>query len=283
MAAVILRCCYNDAMGLSHITVGGFCYGIDLTQPRPMVDLSDVSFISPFAVVYLGMFLRLHNSNGINFDVTPPKERTVRRYLATQNFWERFNFAPEVIEEERLHRFTTSTSLNDIVDIEDKPYIAEDIADSVRELLIRENVGVDVEEIYVLVSELIDNFERHSTHNFGVFVMQYFHNAGRLVIAVGDCGIGMRASLSQNPRHAYFAEMSHVYAIQRSFEPLVSGELEGGTGLTEVKEFIKRHKGTLTLSSGNGYFRLDGDGTERYGTKIHDLQGVQIELSIDTR
>ena len=200
-----------------------------------------------------------------------------------QNFWERFNFAPEIIADEKIHRFTTSTSLNDIIDIENRRYIGEDIAESVRELLIRENVGIDVEEIYDLVSELVDNFERHSTHSLGIFVMQYFRNLEKLVIAIGDCGIGMRASLSQNPRHAYFADMPHDYAIKRSFEPLMSGKLEGGTGLTEVKNTIKRHYGTLTLNSGNGYFRLNGDGTEHSGTKIHDLQGVQIELSVDTR
>ena len=270
-------------MELSHHNIGGFCYGIDLTQSRPMVDLSDVSFIRPFALVYLGMFLRLHNSQGAQFDVTLPMEQSVRRYLATQNFWERFNFDPDVIADESIHRFSTTTSLNDIIDIENRRYIGEDIAESVRDLLIRESVGVDVEEIYDLVSELIDNFERHSSHSLGVFVMQFFHNIRQLVIAIGDCGIGMRASLSENPKHAYFADMSHDYAIKRSFEPLVSGKLEGGTGLTEVKNTIKRYYGTLTLNSGNGYFRLNGDGSEYSGTKAHDLQGVQIELSIDTK
>ncbi len=101
--------------------------------------------------------------------------------------------------------------------------------------MIRESVGVDVEEVYDLVSELIDNFERHSTHSLGVFVMQFFRNLDRLVIAIGGCGTGMRTSLSENPKHAYFAKMPHDYAIKRSFEPLISGKLEGGTGRNRPK------------------------------------------------
>ena len=146
-------------MQLSYENVGNFCSRVDLHQQKPLIDLSDVSFIQPFALVYLGMFLRLNNSKGTSFDAIMPDEQFVREYLATQNFWERFNFDPEIIEAENLHRFTTSTSLDDMVDIENRPYIGEDIASAVRELLINNEVKVDVDEIEELVSELIDNFE----------------------------------------------------------------------------------------------------------------------------
>lgn len=265
-------------MQLSYENVGDFCSRIDLSQPRPLINLSDVTFIQPFALVYLGMFLRLHNSEGTNFDVAVPREQFVREYLATQNFWERFNFDPDIIETEKLHRFTSATSLNDIVDIENRPYIGEDIASLVRELLIKTEIRVDVDEIEELVSELIDNFERHSTNNLAVFTMQ--GNPRRLVIAIGDCGIGIRASLIQNPRHGYLANRPHYEAIRKAFEPLVSAKPEGGTGLTDAKSTIGRYSGTLTLMSGNGYFRLTSDGREIANRASYDLPGVQIELTI---
>ena len=265
-------------MQLSYENVGEFCSRVDLTQQRPLIDLSNVSFIQPFALVYLGMFLRLHNSKGMRFDAVMPDERFVREYLATQNFWERFNFDPEIIESESLHRFTSSTSLNDIVDIESRQYIGEDIASAVRELLINNEIKVDVDEIEELVSELIDNFERHSTHTLAAFTMQ--GNPRRLVIALGDCGIGIRASLGKNPRHEYMASRPHHEAIKRAFEPLVSAKPEGGTGLTDAKSTIRRYRGTLTLTSGNGFFRLTPDGREMANRTSFDLPGVQIELSI---
>ncbi len=265
-------------MQLSYENVGNFCSRVDLHQQKPLIDLSDVSFIQPFALVYLGMFLRLHNSKGMSFNAVMPNEQFVREYLATQNFWERFNFDPEIIKSERLHRFTPSTSLNDIVDIESKPYIGEDIASAVRELLINNEVKVDVDEIEELISELIDNFERHSTHILAAFTMQ--GNPRRLVIALGDCGIGIRASLIQNPQHEYLAARPHHEAIRKAFEPLVSAKPEGGTGLTDAKSTIRRYRGTLTLMSGNGYFRLTSDGREIANRTSYDLPGVQIELTI---
>ena len=265
-------------MQLSYENVGDFCSRVDLHQQKPVIDLSGVSFIQPFALVYLGMFLRLHNSSGTNFNLIVPNEQFAREYLATQNFWARFNFDPEIIEAEKLHRFTSSTSLNDIVDIENRPYIGEDIASAVRELLISNEVKVDVDEIEELVSELIDNFERHSTDNLAVFTMQ--GNPRRLVIALGDCGIGIRASLVQNPRHEHLANQPDHEAIRKAFEPLVSAKLEGGTGLTDAKSTIGRYGGALTLMSGNGYFRLTPDGREIANRASYDLPGVQIELTI---
>ena len=265
-------------MQLSYENVGIFCSRVDLRQKKPLIDLSDVSFIEPFALVYLGMFLRLHNSKGKSFDAIMPDEKFAREYLATQNFWERFNFDPEIIEAEKLHRFTPSTALNDIVDIENEPYIGEDIASAVRDLLTNNEIKVDVDEIEELVSELIDNFERHSTHTLAAFTMQA--NPRRLIIAIGDCGIGIRASLIQNPRHEYLANQPHFEAVRKAFEPLVSAKPEGGTGLTDAKSTIRRYRGTLTLMSGNGYFRLTSDGREVANRTSFDLPGVQLELSI---
>ena len=265
-------------MQLSYENVGEFCSRVDLSRSSPLIDLSDVTFMQPFALVYLGMFLRLHNSEGVSFDVVAPREQFVREYLATQNFWERFNFDPAIIEAEKLHRFTSATSLNDIVDIENEAYVGEEIASSVRELLIRSEVKVDVDEIEELVSELIDNFERHSTHILAAFTMQ--GNPRRLVIALGDCGIGIRASLVQNPKHRHFQNRPHHEAIREAFRPLVSAKPEGGTGLTDAKATVGRYRGTFTLMSGNGYFRLTSDGREIANRTSFDLPGVQIELSI---
>jgi len=44
---------------LSFQNVDGFCAGVDVAQPRPVIDLSGLKFIDPFAVIYLGQFIRL--------------------------------------------------------------------------------------------------------------------------------------------------------------------------------------------------------------------------------
>src|SRR2546430_5894885 len=116
---------------LSFFNVGKLCSQIALADPQPIVDLAGVTFVEPFGLVYLGMFLRYFNARGRSFRVILPSAAGVRDYLARQRFWERFNFNPEVVQRENLRRFTTSTSLNDIADIEKEPYVAEELAAAV--------------------------------------------------------------------------------------------------------------------------------------------------------
>ena len=209
------------------------CAQVDTDAETPRIDLSDIPSLGPFDLVYLGMFLRFFNAKGVAFELTPPADPNVRNYLAGQNFWERFNFVPEVIEEERLHRFTTSTSLNDIIDIPNQPYVGEDVADEVCNLIYRNELDVDVGGIEALVSELVDNFSLHSGSELAAFAAQYYPDLRRLEFAIGDCGIGIRSSLSANPRYAHLANESHQRSIIEAFKTQVSGRLRGhgGTGV----------------------------------------------------
>jgi hypothetical protein len=48
-------------LNLSFQNIDWFCAGIDLAQETPVVELSQLDFIEPFAVIYLGQFLRACN------------------------------------------------------------------------------------------------------------------------------------------------------------------------------------------------------------------------------
>lgn len=118
-----------SARELNFYTVGKVCAEVNLNLQQPVVDLSEVIFFKPFGLVYLGMFLRFFSGRGKEFLINLPENLNARRYLARQNFWERFNFDEETIDREQLHRLTTSTSLNDIVDIERNDYIGDEIGE----------------------------------------------------------------------------------------------------------------------------------------------------------
>lgn len=265
-------------MELSFVTVDNVCAAAISADEEPSIDLSRVTFFRPFALVYLGMFLRYHNSCGRNCCVVPPNNLLARNYLARQQFWERFNFSADVIEMENLRRFTTSTSLNDIVDIEKRDYIAEDIADGVKRVLRTNHVRVNSAEIAGLVCELVDNFSRHSERELAAFHMQYYPNRRQIALAFGDCGIGIRESLASNPTYAHLASRPHSEAALKAFEPLVSRASEGGTGLTEVKDGVMSLNGNMVFSTGNGYVRIN-NAEIQYGEMMYDLPGVQIGLS----
>jgi len=269
-------------MNINFSNIDQLCHNINMEHENPVIDLKDVTFFSTFALVYLGMFLRYHNSQGKSFNVIVPDNTAARNYMARQNFWNRFNFSPETIKAENLNRFTNSTSLNDIVDIEKRERIAEEIMSEVLKVLIHNRVLIDASLVAELICEIVDNFARHSECTLAAVAMQYYPNLRRIVMAVGDCGIGIRASLSSNPKYAYLTDSPHCDAAMKAFEPLVSRSPEGGTGLMEAADGTSELGGVLTLATGDGYVIIQ-KGKYSYGQMAYDLPGVQMSFSIPER
>lgn len=108
--------------------------------------------------------------------------------------------------------------------------------------------------------------------------MQWYPNIKRVFFAIGDCGIGIRSSLSSRSDYAYLADRPHWEAAAKSLEPLVTRKNEGGTGLTDVADIVKSLRGNMTLTTGNGYVRVTRMGRTA-GEMAYDLTGVQVEMS----
>lgn len=176
--------------------IDSFCSGINLETDRPTVDLSSVSFIEPYALIYLGLFLRLYNSKGKFFNLILPKDSRVREYLSRMNFYQRFNFGKYPIGKENLWRFNTNTSMNDIVDIEKDNSAPEYVVSCLEDLLSKQyhinQVRFDIGSICEIVAEIIDNFVQHSGELLAVMTFQYYPKNQVLVVAIGDCGIGIK-------------------------------------------------------------------------------------------
>jgi hypothetical protein len=241
-----------------------------------------VTFIEPFAMVYLGMFLRHHNAQGKGFVLTLPESAAVRRYLTAQNFWDRFNFNPKRMPLECRTPLRTTTSLNDIVDLECRDGVADSVAAAVMELLSGERVSVELEPIGEIVAELVQNFADHARRTLAAFAAQWFPQRSRLDIVIGDCGVGIRESLARNPKLRHVAAMPHDAAAVLAFEPGVTARTSGGgTGLTIVRDHARCLKATVRLSTGDGYVVLPPSGGYR-GRMAYHLPGVQVEVRIPT-
>jgi len=269
-------------MNLHFWNVHKCCAKVDLTSTEPTVDLSEVTFFSPFAVVYLGMFLRYFSGRGIGLHLVPPNARDARNYLARQNFWERFNFDENTIREERLRRLTTSTSLNDIVDIEKHDFIADEIGDELLRVLTNCDCQLPANKVALIVSELVDNFAQHSGKTLAAFTFQYYPRKENLLIAIADCGVGIRKSLSSNPKYASLANKAHYVAVLEAFKAGVSRKAEGGTGFTDILEGVSDLGGQLRLATGNEYV-IVRKGKVSVGDMTCDLPGVQIEIFLPER
>lgn len=260
-------------MVLTFRNVDRFCRSIDLEQDTPLIDLSRLTFIDPYAVIYLGQFLRYHNRTHKFFRVEPPEDEKARKYLARIKFWERFRFTRQMIEAEGLLRFTSTTSLNDIIDLVPDPYIEEDTVEQVKNVLSRSGVNVNGEAVLETVSELVDNFARHAEIDLATLAVQYFPNSHQFAVAVGDSGCGIRQSLCQNPDHAWLADRPHAEAIVKAFEPCVSRRDQAGMGLTNILESVLRLGGSLCATSNDG-FVFTRNGQLITGKQSYNLPGV---------
>lgn len=267
---------------LNFRNVQALCNRVDISALNPVLDLSNVTWFEPYALVYLGMFLRHYNKQGIFFQVTYPKNNKAREYLTRQNFWERFNFAPDpAIHRDRL-RFDFSTSFDDIIDLQKGPYEAENVAYKFREVLQRNNVKVRTDEVSVAVAELVENFVEHAEEGLAAIMMQYYPKHRKVKIAVGDCGIGIKGSLLKKEQNSYIMAMTHKEAIAEAFKPEVTSKHEGGVGLYYVAEIVKEQHGELFLSSNNGSVYLC-KGSMYMMDVPYDLAGVQAELCFPER
>lgn len=263
-------------MDLTFHNVDQVCAQASLSD-TPTLNLLSVTFFRPFAIVYLGMFLRYHNYCGKSCRVVLPNNITAKGYLARQNFWERFNFSHETIEREKLNRITTSTSLNDIVDIENTNTIAEEVERQVKNVLILNHVKTSIPNVANIACELVDNFAQHSRETLAAFHMQYYPYRNEIALAIADCGIGIRNSLSSNPQYAYLGSEPHHVAALKAFEPGVTCS-QGGMGLTEIKDSITSLNGKLLLSTGDEYVTITKE-LVTYGKMAYDLTGVQVEVN----
>ena len=180
---------------LTYQNVDRLCGAVRMEVAKPKIDLRQVTFIEPFALIYLGMFISHHNSKGQYFTVLPPKSLKAQQYLSSQNFWQRCNIRTG----DKLRNVGTVarlTSFNDIVSFHSEREAPEEIADRVYNLLARSSFRLNVMLTAELVGELVDNFVRHSESPAAACVVQHYPNIKRLDFAIGDCGIGIRRSLS---------------------------------------------------------------------------------------
>jgi hypothetical protein len=268
---------------LTFFNIGEFCGKVTFTEQKPTIDLSGVTFFEPFALVYLGMFLRHFSSQGRSFSVVPPRNEIAREYLARQRFWERFNFDPQVIKGENLLRFTTATSLNNIADVEKDQHVAENLADAVADVVEKNTVNLRPSVIAEVTAELVQNFVEHSGQNLAAFMVQYYPNSkplGKLVMAIGDCGKGIRNRLSSTETYKRLANRPHYEAILKALEPGVSSKHGGGgTGFSEMLDYVTDLKGEFRIATGDECIIVNGKTGKASAKKMgFDLTGVQIEL-----
>ena len=169
-----------------------------------------------------------------------------------------------------------------MIEIANTNYIAEEVGKKLYDLLTSNAIRVNARDLEIVFAELVDNFSRHSDEEVAICAAQWYPRTNRLHLAIGDCGIGIRKSLSSNDNFRELRKRSHGEVAAKAFEERVGRTSEGGMGLTDARETMGRIGGQLFLSTGDAWILARGEDELLVGQQEYDLPGVQIELIIPT-
>jgi hypothetical protein len=197
--------------------------------------------------------------------------------MERESFWERFEFdnPPE------RRALTRSTSLGEIVDIERRAGVEDEIELAVERVLERHTVGIEIPTVRTIVGELVANFAEHARGPLAAMAMQIYPRGNFFDVAIGDCGVGIRESLARNPTHAHVLGEQHWFAAEIALRPGIGGRVsgEGGWGLHSIHEEVRRLGGELLLYTGDGGVRATQQRIRR-GPLPFALPGVQVRVRI---
>jgi len=264
--------------------------------PRICIDLGDVSFIDPYGMVgilELGYYLR---SLGKEVILRVPRSEEVSKYLERMDFFRfrsgLFVLDPSLLDlTERYQRSIASDVLLEITRIEksdDIHFIVDRVRDRAGSIL-EAHLHYDERAIHhfiVALSEVCQNILEHSQNIGYVGIQKYFYakSLGKNVvkIAVMDLGIGIRNSLSPRFSSVYGEKWSDLLAIERALLHGASRyeDVGRGHGLTEVRKFVQKWNGKISIRSSTAKFSLLPSWEKGSGmhTGIPLFPGTQISL-----
>ena len=120
------------------------------------------------------------------------------------------------------------------------------------------NVRTEISGVFY---ELALNAVQHSESVVGEYAVVECAMAaqGGVIYAVGvaDRGIGIPASLRQNPAYAFVESDADVVALATELQVTGTGDPNRGLGLDHVVQVVKIFGGNFVIISGGGYWNLE--------------------------
>jgi hypothetical protein len=200
------------------------------------IDLGAVRFASPTLALRLAASEAVHKAAGEPFKLLPPADRRVRAYLARAGLAEQMGVEPHS---------EAADVLVPITRIEPRSEGVEATVRGLQEAIkfLPNGLVVSKEALVLALSELGGNACSHGENPHGTFILAQRLGPSRLVLAVGDIGVGipthLGAALGANGR------AGEGKLIAKALEPGVTGvrdaspEEKRGSGLPRLLETIR--------------------------------------------
>jgi len=255
-----------------------------------VLDLSSVEFVEPAGLCGLAALLEflVPRSNLVGVRLAG---HDVPAYLERMDFFRIFGHRIETnvdlaaLEERRRGNPGTLQELVSFHSEEEIPGIINRISEILenKDYRLRERAA-----ICATLSEICSNAVEHGHSPFGAYaaVQAYQHivSGGRgrgeeVIVAIADGGVGVRETLSKNPKYAEFTTTDND-ALRHALKMGVSGtgEIGRGGGLAVVGQIAARAGGSLSLRSGSGRVTFYGDRTN--SRNVPPFPGAFVRVSL---
>jgi hypothetical protein len=225
---------------------------LDVDRGVAEIDLAQVSFVDAYALTGLACFIASAARDGLPVQLVLPEDPDVRSWLSRMHLGDvidRFEVRaggslPKVSERDRRDTLIELQRFDD-------SHGSDRLATFIWERLEGGADGEVVNQLFEATGELGQNVVEHAGSAAGGFVAAQRYKAGapkeRIIVAVGDVGIGIRESL--RPR---YGDMTDGEAISQAIRWNVSRVPEEGRGqgLPGVVDGVRGLDGVVWIRSG---------------------------------
>jgi hypothetical protein len=204
-----------------------------------LLDLSEVRFAEPTLALRLAASEAVHAAEGAPFEIVPPRDTKVRNYLGRAGLAKHMGLA------EQPHAKDVLMPITRIADSSEVEPTAERLAGAAAKL--PGALAPTNHALVLALGELCDNACSHGENDHGTFVLAQRFGSSRLVLAVGDLGVGIPVHLGEALQTRQ--DVAQAKLIARALKRGVSGanghgEVDSngevrGNGLPKILETLR--------------------------------------------
>ena len=256
---------------------------LDVDSGAARLDLARIGFVDAYALTGLACFVASAARDGLPVRVVLPEEPDVRSWLSRMHLGDVLE-AFDVHVEGELPRVAEHDRRDALIELQRfrDAHGSDRLASFIWERLQGGADGEVVNQLFEATGELGANVVEHAGSPSGGFVAAQRYKAGtadeRIIVAVGDAGIGIRESL--RPR---YGDMTDDAAIRRAVQWHVSRVPEEGRGQGRpgVVDGVRGLDGTIWIRSGVALRRITRSRQTTLG--VSRLQGTIVGARLPCR
>ena len=260
-------------------TIDGVLEGV-LEQNAESLDLRDVRFVDPYALLLLELLVLEAAENRRAPRIEWPEASVVRRWMNAMGFFAHVGGTPTPPTAR-----DTRSALQPITAIADEDGISR-VVDGFHHRLAERYPLTESSRrtLTAMMIELFQNIPHHSNATgriadpHGIAAMQDYEDS--IFLAIADKGVGLRGSLGLREGYERITDSQALNAILRDGLSRFADAGRGGE-LKRIVGVVRSWDGAFALRSGSALLYFDEQGGDIYD--VPDFLGVQLAIRLPLR